>query len=306
MNSQDSASRPGEKRSGNHEGAPELAWVNGEFCAPEEARVAALDRGFIFGDAVYEVIPAYGGNLFLLQPHLRRLTRSLEITRIANPLADGDWWQLLDELVKRCGSHDQAVYLQVTRGVAPRDHAFPDSEPTVFCMSRPLRAASKGQLQQGLVAITASDIRWNYCHAKTTSLVANVMLRQQAVDAGADEALLLRDGLLTEGAASNVFVVSQGRLLTPPAGEQLLHGITRERILTLARGQGISVAEVPVGEQQLRGADEICISSSTKAIMPVTRLDDKPVGAGNPGPVWQVLWAAYQAEIERVRRGATP
>ncbi len=278
--------------------------MNGEFVAPEQAKIAALDRGFIFGDSVYEVIPAYGGRLFLLAAHLERLARSLEITRIRNPFSDTQWQVLLMELVERCGTHDQSVYLQVTRGVAPRDHAFPDVEPTVFCMSRPLGQATPVQLQKGLVAITTADIRWNYCHAKTTSLIANVMLRQQAVDAGADEALLLRDGWLTEGAASNVFVVNKGELLTPPAGEQLLHGITRERVLQLARGAGIIVAEQPVSESLLRNSDEICISSSTKAIMPVTRLDGAEVGSGQPGPVWRLLWAAYQAEIDQVRRAA--
>ena len=277
---------------------PELAWVNGEFMPPAEATIPALDRGFIFGDAVYEVIPAYGGKLFLLQPHLQRLARSLEITRIPNPRTDLQWQALLTELATRCGSHDQSIYLQVTRGVAPRDHAFPDTEPTVFCMSRPLPAISDQQLQQGLSAITTEDIRWNYCHAKTTSLIANVMLRQQAVDAGADEAILLRDGLLTEGSASNVFIVIGGELITPPVGEQLLHGITRERILQLAQKQGIAVAQRVVTEQQLRQADEICVSSSTKSILPVTRVDGSSVGKGVPGPVWRKLWQAYQTEIK--------
>ena len=283
----------------------ELAWIGGEFMVPAEAKISALDRGFIFGDAVYEVIPAYGGHLFLLQAHLRRLARSLEITRIDNPFTDDEWLALLAELVDRCGDHDQSVYLQVTRGVAPRDHVFPATEPTVFCMSRPLTGASALQLQQGLAAITTEDIRWNYCHAKTTSLIANVMLRQQAADAGADEALLLLDGVLTEGAASNVFVVLDGQLLTPPAGEQLLHGITREQIMQLARQENIPMAEQSINEQQLREATEICISSSTKAILPVTRLDGVVVGSGTPGPVWQLMWRAYQVLIEQVRRGAT-
>ncbi|MBL4622637.1 MAG: D-amino acid aminotransferase [Immundisolibacteraceae bacterium] len=286
----------------NNTGSPtdlqELAWINGEFLAPAEATIPALDRGFIFGDAVYEVIPAYAGKLFLLQPHLQRLARSLEITRIPNPKTDLQWRTLLTELARRCGSHDQSLYLQVTRGVAPRDHAFPDTEPTVFCMSRPLPVISDQQLQQGLSAITTEDIRWNYCHAKTTSLIANVMLRQQAVDAGADEAILLRDGLVTEGSASNVFVVIGGELITPPAGEQLLHGITRERIIQLAQRQGIAVAQRPITEQQLHQADEVCVSSSTKSILPVTRLDGSPVGKGLPGPVWLQLWEAYQAEVQ--------
>lgn len=290
--------------SGAGELLTELAWIGGEFVPPEEARVSALDRGFIFGDAVYEVIPAYGGNLFLLQPHLQRLARSLEITRIRNPFTDIEWLELLTELVRRCGVHDQSVYLQVTRGVAPRDHAFPAVEPTVFCMSRPMAGATALQLQQGLAAITTADIRWDYCHAKTTSLIANVMLRQQAVDAQADEALLLRDGMLTEGAASNVFVVVKGLLMTPPAGEQLLHGITRERILALARSEDIPLSEQPISQQQLMEADEVCISSSTKAVLPVTRLDGQAVGSGHPGPIWAALWAAFQAEIEQVRRVA--
>ena len=288
----------------SHEQPLELAWVGGEFVAPAAAKISALDRGFIFGDAVYEVIPAYGGNLFLLEPHLQRLEHSLEITRIRNPFSHTEWRNLLADLVARCGDHDQSVYLQVTRGVAPRDHAFPDIEPTVFCMSRPMVGVSAELLQQGLAAITTEDIRWNYCHAKTTSLIANVMLRQQAVDASADEALLLRDGQLTEGAASNVFIVVNGQLLTPPAGEQLLHGITRERILELASKEGIPVAEQQISEQQLREADEICISSSTKAILPVTRLDGTAVGTGSPGPVWKAMWRAYQMEIEQVRPGA--
>ena len=286
-------------------GQRELAWVGGEFLAPDQATIPALDRGFIFGDAVYEVIPAYGGRLFLADEHLARLNRSLQITRINNPYSYQDWIDLLSELVSRCGDFDQSVYLQVTRGVAPRDHAFPQVAPTVFCLSRPLRGATPEQLAAGLKAITAEDIRWNYCHAKTTSLIANVMLRQQAVDAGADESLLLRDGLLTEGAASNVFVVVGGRLLTPPADEQLLHGITRQQTLALAESLGISVAEVEVSEQQLREAQEICISSSTRGLMPVTSVDGVVVGDGRPGSVWQQLWRAYEQQIERFRAGGS-
>jgi len=268
------------------------AYLDGNFAPLAEIRIPALDRGFLFGDAVYEVVPAYGGSLFRLDQHLLRLENSLNAVRIDNPHSRGQWSRLLGELVERNGGGDQAVYVQVTRGVAPRDHAFPpDAVPTVFAMSRGMSARER---PRPLRAITLEDIRWLRCDIKSTSLLPNVLLRQQAIDAGADECILLRSGFATEGAATNVFVVRDGVVSTPPHGSLLLPGITRDLVVEVATEAGVTVREEDVSESDLRGAAEIWVTSSTKEVVPVGELDGQQVGSGAPGPVWDRVWSLFQ------------
>lgn len=279
-------------------------YLNGEWLPPEEAKISVFDRGFIFGDGVYEVIPAYGGRLFRFKQHLERLDRSLADIGMRNPLAAGEWRPVLERLVQEGGSDDQSVYLQVTRGPAPRDHAFPRQViPTVFAYAQPIRYPSPALLQTGITAVTTTDIRWQRCDIKTTALLANVLLRQLAVDQDAGEAVLLRDGYLTEGAVSNIFVVRAGVLLTPPNGRFILPGITRDFVLELARAHGIPCEEAPISEAQLRGADEVWISSSTREVLPITRLDGRPIGDGRPGPLVERMRALYRDYKRAFRAG---
>jgi len=270
-------------------------FLNGSFLPLEQATISPLDRGFIFGDGVYEVIPVYGGRLFRLEEHLLRLDGSLAGIRLASPHTHGEWMRILAGLVERNRGGDQSVYLQITRGAAKRDHAFPrDCAPTVFAMSSPLVPVPAEVRQTGIAAITLPDIRWQYCHLKTIALLPNILLRQQALDQGAAEAILIRDGEATEGAASNLFIVKDGALLTPPKGPRLLPGITRDLIMELAAQHSIPQREAAVTADDLARADEVWLSSSTKEILPVTRLDGHAVGAGVPGPLWRRMIDWYQ------------
>lgn len=279
-------------------------YLNGEWLPPEEAKISVLDRGFIFGDGVYEVIPAYGGRLFRLKAHLERLDTSLADIGLRNPLTAGEWRAMLERLVQEGGSDDQSVYLQITRGPAPRDHAFPKQvRPTVFAYAQPIRYPEPALLRTGVAAITTADIRWQRCDIKTTALLANVLLRQLAAEQDAAEAVLLRDGYLTEGAVSNIFIVRAGVLLTPPKGRFILAGITRDLVLELARAHGISCEEAPISEAQLRGADEVWMSSSTREVLPVTRLDGQPIGDGRPGPLVERMRTLYRDYKRAFRAG---
>ncbi|MEJ2645734.1 MAG: D-amino acid aminotransferase [Gammaproteobacteria bacterium] len=280
-------------------------FLNGSFVPLEQACVSVLDRGFLLGDGVYEVIPAYGGRLFRLDQHLRRLADSLAGIRIPEPMDAGQWHAMLGELVERNAGEDQSVYLQITRGTAAkRDHRFPDEvNPTVFAMSTPIAPPPDGLDEEGVAAITLDDIRWQHCHIKAITLLPNVLLRQQAVDAGAAEAILIRDGLATEGAASNLFVVRDGTLITPPKGPTLLPGITRDLILELAHAHGIPAREADIPQNRLHDADEVWLTSSTREILPVTRLDERPVGDGAPGAVYKAMTSHYRAYKEAVRQG---
>lgn len=268
---------------------------DGAFMPLSQARVHPLDRGFIYGDGVYEVIPAYGGHYLRLDAHIARLERSLAEARIANPYPAQRWADILAELLTRHGGGDASVYLQVTRGVAPRDHAFPDCPPTVFAMPRALKPVPAEQVERGLKAISLADIRWQWCQIKSISLQGAAMLRQQAIDAGADEAILHRGRWVTEGAAANLFAVIDGAVLTPPPSNWLLHGITRDLVLELAAQVDLRVDERPLRLKELLAADEIWLSSSTKEVLAVTQLDGAPVGDGRPGPAWRRVWDAYQA-----------
>ncbi|WP_018938400.1 MULTISPECIES: D-amino acid aminotransferase [unclassified Thioalkalivibrio] len=276
-----------------------IAYFNGDYLPLDQVRISPLDRGFLFGDSVYEVIPSYAGEFFMLPAHLERLDRSLAAIRISNPFDEGQWTALLEDLLARNAdpaTPDLGVYLQVTRGVAPRDHAFPlDARPTVLAMVSPIRPLPETVRTEGVAAVTAEDRRWGHCDIKATTLLANVLNRQAAVEQGAVEAILLRDGQLTEGAASNVLVVLDGRLVTPPLAPSVLPGVTRSRVLDLARELGYPVEECAVSESELARAEEIWLTSSTREILPVTRLNDRVVGTGHPGPVWKALHAAYQA-----------
>ncbi len=281
-------------------------YLNGEFLPLEQACVPVMDRGFLFGDGVYEVIPAYGRRPFRLAQHLARLNNSLAAVRIPAPLTDEEWHEVLAALIERNPGEDQSIYLQVTRGVQDRrDHGFPPEglTPTVFAMSTPLKAPDPAVAEQGVAAITLDDIRWQSCHIKAITLLPNVLLRQQAIDAGAAEAILIRNGQATEGAASNLFVVRDGVILTPPQGPLLLPGITRDLVLELARRHGLPAREEAIDEAALRQADEIWLTSSTKEILPVTRLDGEPVGDGRPGPLYRRMHALYRDYKDAVRRG---
>ena len=265
-----------------------------------------LDRGFIFGDGVYEVIPVFGAHPFRLDEHLRRLENSLDEVRIPNPHTRAQWAVLVQGLIDENGGGDQSLYLQVTRGPAARDHALPKKTvPTVFAMSNPLRTPAVETLKEGIKAIILDDIRWARCHIKAISLLPNILLRQTALDADAAEAILIRDGYATEGAASNLFAVfdkkSGGVLVTPPKGPRLLPGITRDVILELAETHGIAHREADIRREDLAHASEIWVTSSTKEILPVTTLDGEPVGEGRPGPVFQKMYTLYQTNKPRLQ-----
>ncbi|MGD8577601.1 MAG: D-amino acid aminotransferase, partial [Thiohalophilus sp.] len=267
--------------------------------------VPVLDRGFIFGDGVYEVIPVYAGKLFRLDHHLQRLSNSLNSIYLSNPLSDEDWSTTLQQVVDRNGDGDQSLYLQVTRGVAKRDHGFPEAtRPTVFVMSNPFKPVDPKLLEQGVAAITLEDIRWQYCHIKSIALLPNILLRQQALEADAAEAILIKQDKVTEGAASNVFIVLDGILLTPPIGECLLPGITRDLVVELADKNGINNEQRDISREELERAEEIWVTSSTREILPVTRLDGKLVGDGNPGPVWEKMYRIYQDYKDSLRRAS--
>jgi len=270
-------------------------FLNGDFLPAEEAKVSVFDRGFLLGDGIYEVIPAYNGHSFLLSGHLARLQQSLDGIFLENPHSIEEWVTIIEQLILMNGGGDQSIYLQVTRGVAPRDHVFPDNvEPTVFLMSTPLKPVPAEWKQQGIKAITVEDIRWQNCNIKAISLLPNSLLKQQAKDAGAQEALLIKDDYLTEGAASNAYAVINGTIYTAPKDEKVLPGITRDLVLALAQQASLTVMEMPVSLGRLQEADEIWVSSSTKEVLAVTELDGQPVNDGEPGPIWKQIDALYQ------------
>jgi D-alanine transaminase len=281
-----------------------MIYLNGSFIPIEDARISVLDRGFIFGDGVYEVIPVYSHRPFRLTEHLHRLQNSLDGIQLRNPYTDIEWAELVEQIIARNEGDDQYLYLQVTRGVAPRDHAFPKEViPTIFIMSSPLVVASKELIVAGVSAITANDNRWSRCDIKATSLLPNVLLRQMAVDSGATETLLLREGFLTEGSASNVFVVKDELLLAPPKSHLMLPGITYDVVLELADKYQIPYEIREISEYDIRIADELLLTSSTKEIMPITLLDGKKVGSGKPGGIFAQLYQYYQNYKVTIMRG---
>src|SRR5690554_31340 len=274
------------------------AYLNGRFLPLEEARISPLDRGFLFADGVYEVIPAYAGKLFRLDEHLQRLESSLSAIEITNPLSRSAWTALFNQLILTNGGGNIYIYLQVTRGAAAkRDHAFPEPAltPTVFAMTGQIAtpAADMPDTATGVAAITLDDIRWSRCDIKSVALLANVLLRQQATKEGAAEAILIRNGFATEGSASNFFMVKNGVIMTPPKSHLILPGITRDLVVELAHQHGMAMIEQEVTESALRGADEIWLSSSTKEVVPVVRLNGCSIGAGKPGPLWRQMARHY-------------
>lgn len=283
-----------------------ICYLDGAFMPLAEARVSPMDRGFLFGDGAYEVIPVYSRRPFRLEAHLARLAHTLEGIRLPNPLDGETWAATVLELVARNPWDDQSVYLQVTRGADPmrRNHAFPAGvRPTVFMMSEALVTVPAAQLASGVAAVSAADFRWLRCDLKTVSLLANCLLRQRAVDAGCAETVLFRDGFLTEGSASNVFVVKDGVLLAPPKNHLMLPGITYDVVLELAGQHGLPYCVREILEAEVRGADELWMTSSTKEVLAITALDGRPVGDGKPGPVGRQMHAWYQAFKQTVMRG---
>ncbi|MGR9116763.1 MAG: D-amino acid aminotransferase [Gammaproteobacteria bacterium] len=267
-------------------------YLNGQYLPLSDAKISVLDRGFLFGDGIYEVIPAYGGRLFRLQEHLERLESSLSNIRLDSPYSREQWAKILQPLLSE--GLDQYIYLQITRGVAPkRDHAFPEqTQPTVFAMCSPI-VPFAGR-DTGVKAVTLEDNRWTLCNIKAITLLANILLRQTAVEQNCAEAILIKDGYVTEGAASNVFAVIDGILVTPPKGEEILPGITRDVILELALANNIPFSEDIISIDALQSASEIWLTSSTREIIPVVQLDSKTVADGNPGPVWKKMHQLFQ------------
>lgn len=272
-----------------------VAYLNGRFQLLERTSVPVQDRGFLFGDGVYEVVPVYQGKPFQLAAHLKRLRNSMKSIGIANPLSEIKWVQTIKDLVEQNGNGDLSVYIQVTRGVAPRNHTFPEKvRPTLFMMAQPLHDDYPRFKAEGLTALTAEDFRWQKCEIKSVSLLANVLLKQMAAERGADEMILIRDGKVTEGAASNVFIVQSGEVLTPPLNGFLLAGCTRRVVMDLCRHNGIPLRETILTAKSLQHADEIWVTSSTKAVAPVVTLDGQSVGDGQPGPVWNQVSKLYR------------
>jgi len=272
-------------------------YLNGQFMPIDEAHIPVLDRGFIFGDGVYEVIPVYSRFAFRLAEHLRRLQYSLDGIRLTNPHSDQEWTKLISDLIERNTAEDQYLYLHITRGVAKRDHAFPNPavQPTVFMMSNPLFTPPAALLTSGVRAISAPDNRWLNCDIKAISLLPNVLLRQMAIDAGCAETILIRDDdFMTEGSASNIFLVKNGVLLAPPKDNLMLPGITYDVLLEIAVANSIPYEVRKIAKEEIFNADELLLTSSTKEVLAITTLDNKPVGDGQPGMMFAKLHKYYQ------------
>jgi D-alanine transaminase len=280
-------------------------FLNGQFMPIEEAKISVLDRGFIFGDGVYEVIPVYSRKAFRLSEHLQRLQNSLDGIKLTNPHNNAAWVTYINELIARNQAEDQYLYLHITRGAAKRDHAFPNPpvSPTVFMMSNPLTTPPANLLACGVGAVTAPDNRWLRCDIKAISLLPNVLLRQMAVDAGCTETILIRDNaFMTEGAASNIFVVKNGTLLAPPKDNLMLPGITYDVILEIAAANNIPHEVRKIAVAEVFAADELLLTSSTKEVLAITQLDGKPVGTGKPSAMFATLHQLYQDYKQKVMR----
>ena len=282
-----------------------LCHLNGELLPLAEARISPLDRGFLFADGVYEVIPVHRGRPFRLRQHLDRLDRSLAAIRLGNPHDAAGWWAILEPLLAAAGEPEVLIYLQVTRGADPgRNHLFPAApSPTVFAFASPYPVPGAELLEAGVAAALLTDIRWDRCDIKSVALLANVMLRQQAADQGAAEALLVRDGLLLEGSSSSVFMCVGGTLVTPPNDHRILPGTSRDAVLELAHGW-LPAEVCEIEARAVANCDELWIASSGRGVLPVTSLDGEPVGNGRPGPLWERMYARLQQHLDDV--AATP
>ncbi|WP_226507199.1 D-amino acid aminotransferase [Pseudomonas sp. MWU16-30317] len=280
-----------------------LCHYNGQLQQLSTLNIPIQDRGFIFGDGVYEVVAVYGRKLFGGRGHVQRLLRSLGEVSIASPYNEDGWLALLQSVIDNNQWENQSVYLQVTRGVSPRDFAYPDVPPTVFAMSKELVLPTPNVLKSGVAAITAEDTRWARCDIKSVSLLPTVLLRNKSVASCADETVLFRDGLLTEGSGANIFIVRDGKIVTPPKSNRILAGVTRDITIEAAAKVGMIVEERDVTEAEVRSADEVWLTASPREVLPITRLDQQLVGhgdlAGSPGPVFKRVWLAYQqAKLE--------
>jgi len=278
-------------------------YLNGDFSTLRDAKISVLDRGFIFGDGIYEVVPAYAGKLFRFEQHMARLGRSLAEVRITNPLTQDQWREIAHKLIAYYAdatgttteNGNQLIYIQVTRGVAMRDHPMlPGLTPTVFIMVNPMKLPSAQQRELGVACVTADDFRWEKAHIKSTSLLGAVFSRQISVDAGALETVMFRGDYLSEAAASNVWVVKNGKVMGPPRDHLVLEGIRYGLIEEICRAAGIDFELRRISRAEVLAADELLLSSATKEILPITVLDGQPVGKAKPGPVYKKLYAAYQ------------
>lgn len=285
-----------------------LCYLDGEYTALKDARISVLDRGFIFGDGVYEVVPVYGGQPFCFEEHMARLDRSLAELQIANPLTLAQWRGIVMRLVEAGGDAPQAVYFQITRGVAPRDHAMTRGvHPTVFVMVNPLPPVADAVRAKGVACVSADDFRWQKAHIKSTSLLGAVLARQISVEAGAAETIMFRGEWLSEASSSNVWIVKDGGLVGPPKDNLVLTGIRYGLLERLCAECGIPFALRRISRDEVFGADELLLSSASKEVLPVVTLDGQAIGNGRPGPIYQALYAAYQqAKLSNAQAQGVP
>lgn len=272
-----------------------IVYLNGQFLPLEQAKVSPLDRGMVFGDGVYEVLPAYNGKVFSLKPHIERLNQSLHEIHMKPPLNLEDWRFILDGVVTRNGGGDLLIYIQVTRGFElVRTHKIPNHiNPTIFVVCYPKPLPTKSEQAKGIAVVTVNDNRWKRCDIKTTARLAYVMMYQEMINKGADEGIIINNGFAVEGIISNIYMVKGGIVVTPPKSNHILSGITREFMLGLAKELNIACQEMPISVQDLADADEIWISNSTRGVCPVATIDGKAVGNGKSWPVWERMWDAY-------------
>jgi len=280
-----------------------MIYLNGRYMPIEQAMVPVLDRGFIFGDGIYEVVPVYSRVPFRFDEHLARLERSVAAVGIANPHTRSEWREIVGKIIAAQPYEDQGVYFQVTRGVAKRDHAFPEGvAPTVFMMANPLVTPSAAVVEKGGAAVSAVDYRWTRCDIKSISLIGNCLLRQLSAEVGAAETILFRDGKLTEASASNVFIVKGGTIQAPPKSHLILPGITYDVVVELAAAAGLPMRFGDIKEGEVLAADELWVTSSSKEVFPIVELDGKPIGDGKPGPVFRHMYRLYQDFKQKVMR----
>ncbi|MDH5711754.1 MAG: D-amino acid aminotransferase [Gammaproteobacteria bacterium] len=281
-----------------------IVYLNGEYLPIEQATVSVLDRGFLFGDGIYEVIPVFGRRPLRVDEHLQRLQNSLSRISLDNPFDNEAWKTIFDQLLEKNPGEDRAIYMQITRGKHPvRDLKIqPDKCPTIFMMVLQVGAIDVDVLARGIETVTIDDFRWHACDIKSISLVANVMLREQATQAGVIDAVLVRDGFVTEGTASNFFMVKNGVLITPPISKHLLPGITRDLVIELAQENDIKSEIRQIAMNELDDADEIWLTSSTREIAPVIRLNGKDVGDAKAGLVWKKMIHIYQDYKQKLRQ----
>lgn len=282
-----------------------VVYLNGEYLALSQAKISVLDRGFLFGDGVYEVIPVFGDKPLRLDEHLERLQRSMVRVSLKSTLTHDEWYQIFLKLLDSNPGGDRVIYLQVTRGAAPmRDLSVdPDIQPTVFVMVNDIKAVDYTKLEQGIEAITVDDFRWKACDIKSVSLIANVMIRMHANQSNVMDAIMVRDGLVTEGTASNVFVIHDDVISTPPKSDCLLPGITRDLVIELALANDLKVKEREIREDELETADEIWLTSSTREIAPVVKLNNHVIGNGVAGECWKQIIGLYQEHKQALRNG---